>query len=148
MLKLPILHPEILAALASAGHLATILISDGNYPHNTKPNPRAKIVYANFAPGIVDAVTILKLIAQLVPIEKVEVMAPERTGIYAMPEDPPIWKSFRQVLKDHSDFRGELTQLNKPAFNEQARKEDLCLIIATAETQIFANALITIGVVR
>ena len=40
MLKLPVLHPEILSALASAGHLAKVLISDGNYPHNTKPNPQ------------------------------------------------------------------------------------------------------------
>jgi L-fucose mutarotase len=52
MLKLPVLHPEILSALGSAGHLATVLISDGNYPHNTKPNPRAKIVWANFVPGV------------------------------------------------------------------------------------------------
>jgi L-fucose mutarotase/ribose pyranase (RbsD/FucU family) len=30
MLKTPVLHPEILYALGSAGHLGRILISDGN----------------------------------------------------------------------------------------------------------------------
>jgi L-fucose mutarotase len=148
MLKLPVLHPEILSALGSAGHLATVLISDGNYPHNTKPNPRAKIVYANFVPGVVSATTALEMVCDLVPIEKAEVMAPDKTGEYAMKDDPPIWAEFRKILHARSDFRGELTPLFKPQFNQQARADDLCLIIATAEQRIWSNILLTIGVVR
>lgn len=148
MLKGRVLHPEILSALGAAGHLGKVLISDGNYPHSTRPNPRAKVVWANFVPGVVDAVTVLKMVSDLIPIEKVEVMEPERSGAYAMAEDPPIWTEFRRVLRERSDFRGELTPLTKPDFNVQARAEDVCLVIATAETQIFANALVTIGVVR
>lgn len=148
MLKTSVLHPEILAAIAGAGHLAKILITDGNYPHSTRPNPRAKLVYANFTPGTVDACTLLKMVCDLVPIEAVEVMAPERTGAYAMKTDPPIWTEYRTILAQESDFRGKLTELDKPAFNVQARHEDVCLVIASAEEQIFANLLITIGVVR
>jgi len=147
MLKGAVLHPEILSALAAAGHGGKLLISDGNYPHNTKPNPRAKLVFANFAPGLVDAATLLRLVCSLVPIERVEVMATEKTGAYAMKEDPPIWSSYRKVLKEHSDFAGDLTPLEKPAFNRAAREEDVCLVIASGETQIYANLLITIGVV-
>ncbi len=148
MLKLPVLHPEILAALGSAGHLATVLISDGNYPHNTKPNPRAKIVYANFVPGVVSATTAVQMVCDLVPIEAASVMAPDKTGEYAMAEDPPIWAEFRQILTSRSDFRGDLMPLFKPQFNQQARSDDLCLIIATAEQRIWSNILLTIGVVR
>ena len=148
MLKLPVLHPEILAALGSAGHLSKVLISDGNYPHNTKPNPRARIVWANFIPGVVSATTALEMVCGLVPIEKAEVMAPDTSGEYAMSEDPPIWADFRQILSTRSDFRGELTPLFKPQFNEQARSDDLCLIVATAEQRIWSNILLTIGVVR
>lgn len=148
MLKIPVSHPEILHALASAGHLSKILISDGHYPHATHPNPRAKIVWANFTPGLLDAVTVLKLVADLVPIEKVEVMAPQRDGPYAMAEDPPIWKRFNEVLRTHSDFRGPMAPLQKPAFNGQARCDDVCLVIATGETEIYGNILITIGVVN
>jgi L-fucose mutarotase len=148
MLKIPVLHPEILSALGSAGHLAKVLITDGNYPHSTRPNPRARVVWANFIPGIVDAVTALKIVARLVPIEVVDVMQPERSGAYAMTTDPPIWASFRKVLAEESDFRGELGQWQKPEFNQRACGDDLCLVIATAETQIYANILITIGVVR
>jgi L-fucose mutarotase len=148
MLKTKLLHPEILASLAASGHLAKVLISDGNYPSSTKPNPRAKVVWANFTPGVVDACTILKLLCELVPIEAVEVMAPALEGAYAMKTDPPIWRDFRAILASQSDFRGELTQLDKPAFNERAREEDVSLVIATAETQIYANIMLTIGVVR
>ena len=148
MLKIPVLHPQILSSLASCGHLAKVLISDGNYPHNTGPNPRAGIVWANFTPGVVDAVTILRLIASLVPIETVRVMAPETKGPYAMSHDPPIWNDFRRVLREHSDFRGRLTRLSKTQFQRQAAADDVCLVITTAETQLFANVLVTIGVVR
>jgi L-fucose mutarotase len=96
----------------------------------------------------VDAVTILRLVAALVPIEMVEVMAPEKTGAYAMSQDPPIWENFRRVLREQSDFRGEITPLSKAQFQAQAKSEDVCLVIATAETQIYANVLVTIGVVR
>src|SRR2546423_12575157 len=107
MLKLPVLHPEILSALASAGHLAKVLVSDGNYPHTTRVNPRAKIVWANFTPGVIGAATALTMVCDLVPIEHALVMAPEKSGTHAMADDPPIWAEFRDILRTRSDFRGE-----------------------------------------
>jgi L-fucose mutarotase len=148
MLKTTVLHPEILAALGSAGHLSTILISDGNYPHQQRANRHAKFVWANFLPGVLDAVTALKMVCDLVPVEAVTVMQPTNTGEYALPGDPPIWADFRTVLKANASFTGELIQLQKPEFNQQAMSNDLCLVIATAETQIWANCIVTIGVVR
>jgi L-fucose mutarotase len=148
MLKTTLLHPEILGGLAAAGHLARVLISDGNYPSNTKPNPRAKIVWANFTPGVVDACTILKLVSAIVPVEAVHVMAPARSGMYAMSHDPPIWQDYRKILKETAGFEGKLIELQKPEFNVEAKSEDVALVIATAETQIYANILITIGVVQ
>jgi L-fucose mutarotase len=90
----------------------------------------------------------LKIVVRLVSIEAVDVKEPPRTGEYAMTNDPPIWKDFRKVLAEESDFRGPLTPLQRPEFNERAFSNDLCLVIATAETQIYANLLVTIGVVR
>jgi L-fucose mutarotase len=148
MLKTHVLHPEILSALASAGHLGKVLISDGNFPHNTNPNPRAKIVWANFTPGLLDCATMMNIVAELVPIEAVEVMAPAKTGEFAMKNEPPVWADYRKILREKSEFKGELTQHSKVQFNEQARKEDVFLVIATGEVQLYANALITIGVVK
>jgi L-fucose mutarotase len=45
-------HPQILAALARAGHGSKVLISDGNYPHSTAKGPNAEVVYLNLSPGI------------------------------------------------------------------------------------------------
>ena len=148
MLKTSVLHPEILATLASAGHLSQVLITDGNYPHITAPNPRAKIVWANFRPGVLCAVTVLEMVADLVPIEFVHVMEPARSGEWAMKDNPPIWAEFKKVLDARSNFRGELTAVQKPQFNEKARSDATALVIATGETAIYANILITIGVVQ
>ena len=148
MLKLPVLHPQILFALGSAGHLSRVLITDGNYPHISRVNPRAPIVWANFTPGVLDVVSVLKMLVDLVPIEEVIVMEPEKTGEHAVKADPPIWARFRDVLQSGANFTEPLRPLQKPAFNEIAGSNDLCLAIATAETEIWANLIITIGVVK
>ena len=147
MLKIPVSHPEILHALGSAGHLSKVLISDGHYPHSTHPNPRAKVVWANFRPGLLDAISVLEMVSDLVSIEEVTVMEPHRDGPYAMKDNPPIWERFEELLRTRSDFRGQLKPLQKPQFNQLARSDDLCLVIATGEMAIYANLLITIGVV-
>ena len=148
MLKTGITHPEILEALGSAGHLSKVLISDGNFPHRTVPGKNCKFVYANFMPGVLDATTILRGIASVIPIETVHVMAPETEGAYAMDHDPPIWESYRKVLAEDSDFDGELTAVTKPECNDLCRDDHVCLCIATGEQGLFANILLTIGVVK
>lgn len=148
MLKLPVIHPRILAALGAAGHLSKVLISDGHFPHSTVPNPRAEIVWANFTPGVIGATQALAMVADLVPIEDVAVMAPNPSGEFAMDHDPPIWADLRNVLKTRANFPHELTKLFKPEFNAQARSADVALVIATAETHLYGNVLVTIGVVR
>src|SRR5262245_23191708 len=120
MLKFPILHPEILSSLASGGHASRVLITDGNYPHISRPNPRAKFVWANFVPGVLDCVTALKMICHAVPIEQVHLMEPEKSGQYSMSSDPPIWAKFRAVLKDYAGFTDAPFLLQKPEFNELA----------------------------
>jgi len=148
MLKTSVLHPEILSALAGSGHQGKVLISDGNYPHANRANPRAKLVWANFTPGIVDAVTALKMVCDLVPVEALEVMQPAREGLHATKSDPPIWDAYRKTLKERANFTEGLIELPKPQFVQNAMSSDVCLVIATAETQIWANCLVTIGVVK
>jgi len=76
MLTFPLLHPQILEALGSAGHGAQILIADGNYPVSTRSNPRATRVYLNLAPGLVTVTDVLKVLIEAVPIESALVMGP------------------------------------------------------------------------
>ncbi|BAM03790.1 RbsD/FucU family protein [Phycisphaera mikurensis] len=148
MLKTSLTHPEILGVLGRAGHLARVLITDGNYPHSTRRNPAASTVWANFRPGLLGGATALELVCDAVPVEAVAVMEPEREGAYAMTGDPPVWAHYRRVLAERAGFTGGFDALQKPAFNREAMSEDLCLVIATGEQALFANILLTIGVVQ
>ena len=147
MLKSTLLHPQILAALGKAGHGSKVLISDGNYPHWTKRGPNAEVVYLGFAPGQPMVTKVLEAMITVIPIEAAEIMDTNKTGPYVLPKDPEIWEEFRTVLKD-TDCKGDLTKLERFAFYDAAGKPDVCLTIATGEQRIYANLLLTIGVVK
>jgi len=146
MLKFPLLHPQILGALGRSGHGSKILIADGNYPYQTKRGPNAEMVFLNFAVGQMSATDVVIGLANAVPVELAEVMEPARTGPYAMKSDPPIFEDFRKVLKVRNP-QLELTRLERFAFYEAAGTKDVCLTIATGDQRLYANLLLTIGVV-
>jgi hypothetical protein len=57
-------------------------------------------------------------------------------------EEPPIFGEFRSILSNM-----ELYILRRFEFYDAARGPDLALVIATGERRIYANILLTIGVV-
>lgn len=137
MLKTNLLHPEILAALGGSGHGGRVLIADGNYPFNTRAHPNARRVYLNFVPGKLNAVEVLEGIVGAIPIERADVMIP------ADGSEPPIFAEFRHLLP--ADIA--LQPNERFAFYDLARDPDCCLVIATGEQRIYANILLTIGIV-
>lgn len=147
MLKTQLLHPHILSALGKAGHGSKLLISDGNYPHWTKRGPNAEVVYLNLAPGVLNCTDVLRVVAGAVPVEKAQVMDYARSGPYALPQDPPIWDEFTKVLRE-AGADVPLDRVERFAFYDAAGTPDVCLTIATGEQRIYANLLLTIGVVR
>lgn len=147
MLKSQLLHPQITAALARAGHGSKVLISDGNYPHWTKRGPNAEVVYLNLAPGLVSCTDVLKSLLTAIPVEKAEVMEYARTGPHALPKDPPIWDEFRALLRG-AGTELELERVERFKFYDGAGMPDVCLTIATGDQRIYANLLLTIGVVN
>ena len=74
-------------------------------------------------------------------------MEPERTGPHAMKNDPPIFDDFRAILKTRYPAI-ELAPMERMAFYESAGDRDVTLTIATADERLYANLLLTIGVVR
>ena len=137
MLTYPLLHPDILQALGSAGHGSGILIADGNYPFVTRANAAARRVYLNLAPGLINATDVLKIIAPSIPIELATVMLTNENI------EAPIVKDFRKILPKDTPFRG----VERFTFYDAARDSDVALVIATGEQRIYANILLTIGVV-
>lgn len=136
MLRYQLLHPEILAVLGSLGHGAQILIADGNYPFATRSHPQARRVYLNLAPGILNATDVLRVLVDAIPIEAAHVMVPD-TG-----EEPAIFREFRELMPER-----ELYILRRFEFYAAASTPDVGLVIATGERRIYANILLTIGVV-
>lgn len=137
MLKYQLTHPEILAALATAGHGAQVLIADGNYPFATGANPAAQRAYLNLTRGSAPVDEVLAVIADAIVIEAAHVMVPDEGP------EPPIFASFRQ----HLPAGMPLQPLSRFAFYEAAKSPDVALVIATGEQRIYANILLTIGVV-
>ena len=137
MLKTQLLQPQILSSLAAAGHGSKVLITDGNYPASTGSNPDAEHVYLNLAPGLVNATDVLKALVSIIPIEAAEVM---QTGDGST---PPIFAEFAALLP----VGMELQPVERFAFYEAAWEPDVCLVVATGESRVYANLLLTIGVV-
>ncbi|MBN1399827.1 MAG: RbsD/FucU family protein [Anaerolineae bacterium] len=137
MLRYGLTHPEILAALGTAGHGAQILIADGNYPFSTGANPDAALVFLNLTRGFAPVDQVLAILAEAIVIEAAQVMTPD-----SGPE-PTIFESFRRILPDDVPLR----KLERFAFYDAAREPDVALVIATGEQRIYANILLTIGVV-
>jgi L-fucose mutarotase len=135
MLKTPIIHPELLGALAKCGHKAQILIADANYSFVTNSSPSAQIVYLNFTPGMIPSAVILSGIGQLIAIESATMMA--------WPDDfkNTLYQEYKALLPH--DVTIDL--LERQAFYSTVKSPDTLLVIATGETRRFANLLLTVG---
>jgi L-fucose mutarotase len=145
MLKSRLLHPEILATLARAGHHGKILIADGNYPASSALGPNAKVVSLQLVPGVPTVAQVLEALLASVPIERANPMDYERSGPYALSEDPPVWPQFRRVIKE-AGLTLELEPIEKWQFYKEVATPDHILTIQTADQQRFANLLLSIGV--
>lgn len=137
MLKSKLQQPDILQALASAGHGAEILITDGHYPASTKTKPGVTKVYLNLAPGLVPVTDLLQLLADTIEIEKATVMAPETD------ETPPVFQEFKNILPTTSEF----TSVGRFEFYDLCvDNPNLCLVLVSGDVRKYANILLTIGV--
>ncbi len=136
MLKTEILHPELIRALAEAGHGARILMGDSNYPVTVKSNPAARRVFLNFTPGTVDGASIIRALAATIPVESALYMTPD-SG-----ETPEIVKEYQKILGDAVPF----ASTTRFPFYEEASTPDTCLVIASGEQRVYANLLLTVGV--
>lgn len=138
MLKTNLLHPEILQALASNGHGAMLLIADGNYPFTTGAYEKAIKIFLNLSPDMLKVTDVLKVICEVIPIESFTVMIP--------PDEAP--QSIHQEFSNIIGANIPLEKLKRLDFYNKAKSSHTFLVIATGETQRFANILLTLGVVK
>ncbi len=138
MLRTDLIHPGILEALGEAGHSSTVLISDGNFPHRTMPSPEAPRVYLNLSPGRLLVTEVLEVLLTAIPVESVALMRSDG------PDAPSAHAEIRSLIP--GDVPVEL--LERFDFYDATRSTSLALVVATGDQRLFANILLTIGVVR
>jgi L-fucose mutarotase len=137
MLKSKLLHPQILTALGSMGHGSMVLIADGNFPFGTHTNPAAAHVYLNLRPGLVNATDVLETLVSAIPVEAAQVMEPNDGST------PDIFHEFSALLPGQA-----LKRVERFAFYDLGRRSEVGLVIATGEARIYANIMITVGVIK
>ena len=144
MLKHVLIHPEINAVLARAGHHSKILIADGNYPASTKRGPKAVLVSLNLMPGVVTCNQVLQALLSAVPVDAVNTMMYEESDPYALKQDPPVWAEYRATLRAVG-LGYDLAPIKKWDFYAAVETADHVLTVQTADGQPFANLLLTMG---
>ncbi len=144
MLKHQLIHPKINEIIGRAGHHATILIADGNYPASTKRGPNAELVCLNLSPGLVSVAQTLRALLSAVPIDHVNTMGIPPDDPYAQSGEPPVWNEYREVIRE-SGLPLELKPILKWDFYTAVNSPDHILTIQTGDLSLWANVLLTIG---
>ena len=135
MLRSPLIHPQLLAALGAAGHGARVLIADANYSHSTNVYPGAALIHLNVRRGLVTVDQVLEPVIDMVPIESVSVMQPDDGST------PEVFATYRELLGDQLP----LQPLRRLEFYATCREADLAVCVATGDDRLYSNVLLTIG---
>jgi L-fucose mutarotase len=135
VLRSPLIHPPLLAALGAAGHGARVLIADANYSHTTNVYPGAALIHLNLRPGLVTVDQVLEPVIAMVPVESVSVMQPDDGST------PDVFARYRELLGD----RLPLEPLGRLEFYATCREADLAVCVATGDDRLYANVLLTVG---
>lgn len=144
MLKTSLLHPDILRVLARAGHHATVLITDGNYPASTKRGPHAEVVCLQLSPGIPTVAQVLRAMLSTLPIEAMHTMGIPEDDPYAKFGEPAAWAEFRTIAAE-AGVAAAITPILKWDFYRTVESDDHVLTIQTADQALWANLLLTVG---
>jgi len=135
VLRFPLIHPPLLAALAGCGHGGQVLIADANYSHSTNVNPRAALIHLNLRPGLVSVDQVLEPVLAAVPVEAAHVMRPDEGP------EPTVFGAYRALLGPELPLR----PLGRLEFYAACREPDLAVCVATGDNRLYANILLTVG---
>jgi L-fucose mutarotase len=144
MLTIKLLHPDILRVLAQAGHHATILIADGNYPATTKRGPNSQVVSLQLSPGVPTVAQVLTAIAGTVPIDLINTMGIPEDDPYAKFGEPRAWDEYRAIAAA-ARIAAPIASIPKWEFYRAVESADHVLTVQTADTALWANVLLTLG---
>lgn len=113
-----------------------MLIADGNFPIATRTAGGARRVHLNLAPGMLSATDVLGVLVEVINVEAATVMEPPSEM------EPSIFSEFRALLGG-----APINAIGREDFYSLTEGKEVALVIATGERRLYANLLLTIGVV-
>ena len=133
-----ILSPELLKILMEMGHGDTLVIADGNFP-SARCAKRLIRLDGHNIPEILES--ILKLLPLdtycETPVSLMKVLPND-------PYIPTIWNTYEEVIKLNFDKFSKFNFIDRDDFYKEA--ENAFVVIATSEKALYANMLLTKGV--
>jgi L-fucose mutarotase len=131
------LSPELLKIMMEMGHGDELVLGDGNFPA-TSHAQRLVRADGHSIPAMLDA--ILPLFPLDYAVDFTAVLMDSR-GI-----EPNVWKIYKEKLNAYPDGDKQFLVISKPDFYERAKKA-YC-VVATSETERFANIIIRKGIIK
>lgn len=132
-----IMSPELLKILMEMGHGDEIVIGDGNFPAQSM-GQRVVRLDGHGVPEVLEAVL------ALMPLDQyVEKPAALMSTVQGDPE-PPIWDTYAKIIKKH-EGKCDFNMVERFAFYDRAKLA--YAVIATGESEIYANIILKKGVI-
>ncbi|MDO8106152.1 RbsD/FucU domain-containing protein [Isoptericola sp. b441] len=135
MINGSIIHPDILLALARAGHTSKVLVADGHFPSTTFLGPKVPKVYLNLAPGLLTVTQVLEVLVEQVAIESAAAAVFEDGSL------PEIWTDYRRLLGPSVQVEAVKGSQIRTAFHD----DDVALAIMTGDTRPASCIVLSLG---
>lgn len=131
-----ILPPDLVKIMMEMGHGDKIVIADGNFPCHSV-GQRVVHLDGHNVPEIMEAML------KLFPLDTYSKPVALMSVVPGDNVETPIWETYRQLIKPHTN--DDVTFIERFAFYEEAKKA--YAVIATSEKALYANVMLTKGVV-
>jgi L-fucose mutarotase len=137
----PLLSPELLSILRAMGHGDEIAIVDANFPAASNARRLVRL-------DGVTATRALDAILSVLPLDDFVDCAAFRMEVVGDPAaEQPIYDEFRSLLAKHETGSAiAIGALERFKFYERAKAA--FAIVATSETRLYGNIILTKGVIR
>lgn len=132
-----IISPELLKILMEMGHGDEIVIGDGNFPAQSM-GQRVVRLDGHGVPDILEAVLALMPLDQYVK-KPVALMSTVQGD-----SEPPIWDTYAKIVKKN-EGKCDFDMVERFAFYDRAKLA--YAVIATGESEIYANIILKKGVI-
>lgn len=141
----PCISPDLLKALCAVGHGAKIMICDSNCSTHDMGNPYTIRVRADGVRGP----ELLKAILELIPLDDYIDDSVRICKTSGGRPNPAVWEKYEEVVKaseEYSKLPNGIVYMDGKDF--WSVHQQLDLVIASGETDIYGNIFIQKGVIK